>query len=205
MQVLLDDHPCDLDPRTVGEAIGAAAGLARRAGRIVIDVFVDDVHWTDDELSSADRLDGEARVVRMISAEPRRLVADAFADGAEALGDADRLQQEAARLVQSDRQAVALDHLGEALAIWLSVQSTILKGARVVDLDLDSVRVKGRPMTESIAALNDRLVALRNAIDDRDVISLADTLLYEMPGIASEWRLILEELARRVLAAPASG
>ncbi len=203
MQVLLDDTPCDLDARTVGEAIDAGSGLAGHCGRLIVEVFVDDVHWTDDDLGSAERRSGGAAVVRLVSADPRSVVTDAFGDAIDALIDADRLQQEAARLLQSDRHTVALDSLGEALTIWLAVQTAIIKGTRLVGLDLDSLATGGRPLTQSISTLNHRLGVMRNALADRDVIGLADTLLYEMPQVVSEWRLILEELTRRV-AAPAA-
>jgi hypothetical protein len=78
-----------------------------------------------------------------------------------------------------------------------------VKGARLIGLDLDSIAAGGRPLAESIGELNSRLGMMRNALGDRDVIGLADTLLYEMPPIVAEWRLVLEELTRQV-AAPAS-
>lgn len=198
MQVLLDDTPCDLDARTVGEAIDAGAGLAGSRGRLVVEVVVDDVHWTDGDLSSAERLAAGARVVRLVTADPRRLVADALGDADVALAEADRLQQEAARLLQADQHTVALDQLGEAMAIWLAVQEAIVKGARLIGLDLDSIAGDRGAFAVSIARLNDWLVVLRNALADRDVIGLADTLLYEMPAVVSEWRQILQELTRRV-------
>ncbi len=178
MRILLDDTPCDLEAKTVGEAIDAAAEVARRLGRLIIEVTVDDTLWAEVELSSPKHLEASAEVVRLTSAEPRKLVNEAFADAADALADADELQKEAARLVQSDQHTVSMDKLNEALSIWLSVQEAIVKGSRIVGIDLDDVIVGERSINASISRLNEWLLVIRDALTDSDQIALADTLLY---------------------------
>lgn len=194
MRILLDDTPCDLKAKTVGEAIDAAAEVARRRGRLIIEVTVDDTLWAEVELSSPKHLQASAEVVRLTSAEPRRLVNEAFTDAADALADADELQKEAARLVQSDQYTVSMDKLNEALSIWLSVQEAIVKGSRIVGIDLDNVIVGERSINASIDRLNEWLLVIRNALTDNDQIALADTLLYELPEVVGEWQSILEHL-----------
>lgn len=194
MRILLDDTPCDLKAKTVGEAIDAAAEVARRLGRLIIEVTVDDTLWAEVELSSPKHLEASAEVVRLTSAEPRQLVNEAFTDAADALADADELQKEAARLVQSDQYTVSMDKLNEALSIWLSVQEAIVKGSRIVGIDLDDVIVGERSINASIGRLNEWLLVIRNALTDSDQIALADTLLYELPEVVGEWQSILEHL-----------
>ena len=199
MRILLDDTPCDLKAKTVGEAIDAAAEVARRLGRLIIEVTVDDALWAEVELSSPKHLEASAEVVRLTSAEPRKLVNEAFADAADALADADELQKEAARLVQSDQYTVSMDKLNEALSIWLSVQEAIVKGSRIVGIDLDDVIVGERSINASISRLNEWLLVIRDALTDSDQIALADTLLYELPEVVGEWQSILvylQHLAR---------
>ncbi len=199
MRILLDDTPCDLKAKTVGEAIDAAAEVARRLGRLIIEVTVDDTLWAEVELSSPKHLEASAEVVRLTSAEPRKLVNEAFADAADALADADELQKEAARLVQSDQYTVSMDKLNEALSIWLSVQEAIVKGSRIVGIDLDDVIVGERSINASISRLNEWLLIIRDALTDSDQIALADTLLYELPEVVGEWQSILvylQHLAR---------
>ena len=194
MRILLDDTPCDLKAKTVGEAIDAAAEVARQLGRLIVEVTVDDTLWSEGKLSSPKQLEASAEVVRLTSAEPRQLVDEAFTDAAEALADADELQQEAARLIQSDQYTVSMDKLNEALSIWLSVQEAIVKGSRIVGIDLDDVVVGERSINASISRLNEWLLVIRNALTDSDQIALADTLLYELPEVVGEWRSILEHL-----------
>lgn len=194
MQVLLDSDPCELKAQTVGEAIAAAATLAQTQGRLIIDVIVDGLRLSEQQLDSAEQNDATADTVEFITAEPKELVLQTFEDAAEALTDADTLQKEAAELLQSDQSIICMDKLAEALSIWLTVQQAIVKGSQVVELQLDSISVKKIPITESIARLNENLQLLRSALQQDDQVAVADALLYEFPDIINEWRTILEHL-----------
>lgn len=198
MQVLLDDIECDVKARTVGEAIDAVAVLARNRGRLVVDVFVDGAQWNEQRLSSPECQTAVADVVRLTSAEPAELVCQTLADAADALTDADELQQEAARLLQSDQHTISMDKLNEAISIWLSVQQAIVKGSQLVGPNLDELVVHDSPISASIHRLNEQLQAVRSSLAGRDQIGLADTLLYEFPEVVQEWRDILDALQRRI-------
>ncbi len=198
MQILIDDLPCDMDANTVGEAIEGAADLARDRGRLIVDVTVDGDRWTEADLASTGRQAQTAQVIRFASAEPVELVRQTLEDAGNALTNADALQREAAELLQSDDAAVAMDKLGEAISIWLGVQKAIVSGAQLVELDLDTMTVGGKPLPEAIARLADRLGAVRNGLKQRNAIDLADTLLYEFPPIVEEWRRLLSELQERI-------
>lgn len=180
--------------QTVGEAIAAAAALAQTQGRLIIDVIVDGLRWSEQQLDSAEQNDTTAETVEFITAEPKELVLQTFEDAADALSDADALQKEAAELLQSDQSIICMDKLAEALSIWLTVQQAIVKGSQVVELQLDSISVKKVPITESIARLNENLQLLRSALQQDDQVAVADALLYEFPDIINEWRTILEHL-----------
>lgn len=198
MQILIDDHPCEVNASTVGEAIEGAANLARGRGRLIVDVIVDGARWSEADLASGLRHEQSADVVRFTSAEPVELVAQTLANASEALAQADELQCKAAELLQSDEGAASMDKLGEAVSIWLCVQEAIVGGAQLVGLDLDTVIAGGEPMPKAIRRLNDRLDAVRRSLQERDEIGLADTLLYEFPPIVEEWRGVLAELQERI-------
>ena len=180
--------------QTVGEAIAAAATLAQTRGRLIIDVIVDGLRWSERQLDSAEHKDTTAETIEFITAEPKELVLQTFEDAADALSDADALQKEAAELLQSDQSIVCMDKLAEALSIWLTVQQAIVKGSQVVELQLDNISVKKIPITESIARLNENLQLLRSALQQDDQVAVADALLYEFPDIINEWRTILEHI-----------
>ena len=198
MQVLLDDNVCDVVAQTVGEAIAACANLAQAHGRLIVDVHVDGARWSEQQLGSAERQTATAEVVELTSADPTELVRQTFDDAAQALSDADELQHEAARLLQSDQRTICMDKLGEALSIWLTVQQAIVKGSQVIELKLDAITVNGTPILTSIVQLNEHLQMLRTALEQDDQIALADALLYEFPDVVRQWQEILQHLTTLV-------
>lgn len=198
MRILLDDIPCDVQARTIGEAIDAAASLAEDRGRLVVDVNVDGRHWSDADFACPNRAGDGAQVVRFTTARPAELVRQTFADAADALVDAGYLQRQAAELLQSDEHTVSFDKLNDAISIWLSVQEAVVKGSRLAGLDLDGVTVNGVPLIEAVNRLNERLGVVCSALRTGDRTGLADTLLYEFPPIVEEWRTVLDDLQQRL-------
>lgn len=198
MQILFDEVPCNVDAGTIGEAIASARDLARQRGRLIVDVTVDGSRLTEADLASCRRHDEAAGIIRFTSADPVEIVAHTFEDAEDALAEADELQQKAAELLHSDEHTVAMDTLGEAVSIWLSVQEAIVKGAQAIGLDLDTVHVGGESFQDMIRRLNECLKTVRRGVQDRDEVTLADTLLYEFPQIVEQWRGLLRDLRARI-------
>jgi hypothetical protein len=199
MQILLDDIPCHVQAQTVGEAIEGGAEVARDRGRLIVDVTVDGSHLSEADLTSAQQQTRTAGIVRLVSADPVELVRQTLSDAREALAEADGLQREAAELLQSDERTVAMDKLAEAISIWLCVQEAVTKGTQLIGIDLDAERPDGdQDIPDAIFRLKERLNALRRALQDRDEIGLADTLLYEFPQVIEQWQKLLGDLQRRL-------
>lgn len=198
MRVILDDEPCLSDATTVGEAIDGAAAVAERRGRIVIEVTVDGAAWNDSDLVSAERRDGPACEIALVSANLKDLVCRTLDDAAAALLDAETMQCEAAELLQADRRAEAMEKLGAAITIWQSVHLAVLQSAQACGIDLTALTIGGHPMTDAVIRLSTQLDALRTALDGDDPVGLSDTLLYDLPDVVAEWREVLHVLRSRV-------
>lgn len=205
MELMLDDQPCDVCARTVGEAIDAGAELAQTRGRLVVEVFVDGSPWNAEMLSSPDRFTAVAETVRLVTAEPRGLVMQTLQQAASALAEADDLQRSAAEAMQAGEHPESLKQLNEAISIWLSVAEAIVRSAQILGLSLDEIAVGEIPIIDSVRRLHDWLRVIHNALADRDQIGLADTLLYELPEVVGEWQAILAELELRVEAMAPAG
>jgi hypothetical protein len=198
MQILFDEVPCTLDAGTIGEAIATARDLARDRGRFIVDITVDGCRLTEADLASNQRHAEAARIIRFTSADPVEIVAHTFEDAEDALTEADELQREAAELLQSDQHTVSMDKLGEAVSIWLSVQEAVVKGTQAIGVDLNTVHVGGASFQDMIHRLNECLKTVRRGLQDRDEVTLADTLLYEFPQIVEQWRGLLRDLRARI-------
>jgi hypothetical protein len=202
MNVLLDDQPCQFDAASVGEAITAAASLAEARGRMIVEVLVDGRALSQSDLDepSNQTMRGSAGEVRLSSALPTELVRATFQDAAGALSEADALQQSAAGMIQAGQVTQAMDKLAEALSIWSSVQQALVLGAPAAGINLETeLAAIGRE--QALSQLNQHLKAIRDALQTRDPVGLADTLLYDLPDVVSQWRSLLHALAER-LASP---
>jgi hypothetical protein len=200
MRIFLDDTPCDLDATSVGEAVVAVAALAEQSGRMIIEVHVDGERWTEGQLADLSHDETPAGEVRMISIEPRHLVAQTLADAGETLAGVDELHRTAAEQIEANQSAEAMNTLGNAVARWLEVQQAITLSSQLLAVDLDALEVKGTPAGHFIDALNQRLRMVRSALQTQDPIGLTDTLLYELPEVVQEWRDLVSELRETILA-----
>ncbi len=193
MRIFLDDAACqDIHADSVAAAVQAAADIARQRGRTIVDVMVDGSKWSADRIDSDEaKAASGANEVRLVTADPLLLVCEAFADAADVLGEIDRLQQTAAELLQADRAGEAMERLGNALELWGSVHQAVTMGSAMASVDL-------QPLQPSVERLTIRLKAVRSALEQRDVVALADTLLYDLPEVVNEWRSLLHGLRERV-------
>jgi hypothetical protein len=193
MRIYLDDAACEhIQADSVAQAVDIAAALARAKGRTIVDIIVDGRRWDADRIDSPEaRSRNIAKEVRLASADPRDIVCEAFSDAAQALGEIDDLQQAAAGMLQADKAADAMDRLGQAIDLWGSVHQAVTMGAAMAQLDL-------APQRETIERLTSQLKSMRGALEQRDSVALADTLLYDLPDVVSEWRALLHTLRERV-------
>lgn len=194
MRMYLDDQPCTANAETVGDAIAAGSAAAEEQGRCVVEVIVDGALWTNEQLEQVGLTQAKAGEVRMISARPAELVGQTFADAATALDDALLLQNDAAALLQSDDQDAAMKRLGEAFAIWGSVQQALVQGSQLVGLDLDQCDVDGKTVQEYVVVLSRQLQNVLTQLEQHDFVGVADTLLYDLPEVVDQWRELLGSL-----------
>jgi hypothetical protein len=206
MRVLLDDIEQNLAADSVGAAIAAAAELAERGGRMIVEVIVDGRPWSQQEIEQERA--GPDSEVRLTSADPVELVSETLGDASFALADAAELQQAAGELLQAGQTAQAMDKLNKAVSIWLSVQQAVTMGAELMRIDLacfgGSAMAGPGPAAavgnavEVIASLNRQLQAMRAGLESGDTLALSDTLMYDLPPVVEQWQRLLDDLRRHV-------
>jgi hypothetical protein len=204
MRILLDDRETQLQAETVGAALQEAASLARQTGRMIVEVQVDGIEWCEEDLASPEYTTRGASEIRLSTAHPAELLRDTFTHAAEAVLNADRIQRDAAKLLQANRESEGMQSLLEALAIWASVQSALSRGLELGVLGRDQVRAAGIDVDSAIAELDRRLRSLREAMQSADITAISDCLMYEFPATTRIFAQMLASIASE-LAKIASG
>lgn len=200
MRVVVDGCECDIDlgSNSVAKVIAACAASAERDGRMIVDIVVDGASWTAEDIEASEREGASAQEVMLTTAEPQELVRSMFGEAADALTNACALQEQAAELLQADQKSDAMQSLNESLGIWVSVQQAVSQGTSLIGMSLDDLAVEGTPAEEVIQRLEQQLHALFRQLEADDTVGLADTLLYELPDVAEQWRGLLHEMQRRL-------
>ncbi|MFK7961243.1 MAG: hypothetical protein AB8G96_12055 [Phycisphaerales bacterium] len=191
MRVTLDDQPCQVPADSIRDALAGAAAAAEANGRIIVEVMVDGQAWSQDDLGSAERCDGVAGHLELISTDRDKLVCRTLSDVDAALLEIDGLQRAAAESLQVGETAEGMGRLGEALELWLLVERGIGMSTETAGVDLPSVIHDGEPVGRAIHRLKDQLRGIRDALAGHDHVSLADGLLYELPDVIAYWRSIV--------------
>lgn len=201
MRILLDDHDTNLSAETVGAALREASIVAERAGRLIVEVSVDGIEWSEEDLSSAEFASRAAGELRCATVHPAELLRDTFANAADAVLNAESIQRGAAQLLQGGRTRDAYDRLAEALAVWGAVQTAVSHGLALGILPRESLAARGIDLDGAVQSLDAHLRRLRDAMVAQDATAVADCLLYEFPSTSRAFAAMLAELAKAAHAA----
>lgn len=197
MRVILDERKCPSEATNVGQAVADAADLAERDGRLVIEVLVDGRPLSETDLLERERLESAAEEVRLVTTTIHDLLRETFTQASQALSEADEIQRNAARLVQSGDTADGMSALLGSLETWGSIRDAVVKGLALADIAPEEVVIDDLRLVDAITRLQDRLGMLKNAMLSQDVSATCDCLLYDLPESTSEWSALLAGLAGR--------
>ncbi|MFZ9879825.1 MAG: hypothetical protein ACO3QC_00290 [Phycisphaerales bacterium] len=200
MRILLDDCETSLQANTVAGALTVASDLVTRSGRMIVEVFVDGIAWSEEDLASGEYTARAAGEVRMTTAHPAELLRDTFAHAAEAVLNAEEIQRAAAKLMQANQVRAGFDRLLEALAVWGSVQTAVARGLELGVVTRDEVRAKGIDLEGALASLDRQLRSLRDSMVAQDAAAVSDCLLYEFPSTTKQFAATLAALANEAAA-----
>ena len=195
MRIVLDDTPLACVAETVGEAVAAGELEARQSGRVIIEIHVDGEPIPVDRFDDPEVLRKPARDVTLLSADLRTLAVETLAQASDALVSAGELQQSAAELIQADDQPQAMEKLGEAIAVWLTVQQAIAAAAQALSIDLAALELEGDSFQIRMNVLQEKLQHLKTALEATDPVGLADMLLFELPECVADWREVIDAIS----------
>lgn len=136
--------------------------------------------------------------VDLESADTRQLTADALREAAEHVAAAGRRQIEIADQINTGQIAEAMNEFTGFVEVWQIVRDTLLQSCDVLGRDLTLHEHEGMSLLLHLGQVSETLRELRNALDNRDFVLLADLIHYEVPPMCEKWGAILQGLSQAV-------
>ena len=195
MAIYLDEQELTLEATSVKDVIQAANAQALAAGRIVVEISLD---W---QVIPADQLQArqedvlpDGADVRLVSAHPSELAIDTLNQCSMALDDARKVTQDAAELLQQDKTVQATEEIAKSITIWQQVQAVVSQTTQLTKIDLNTRKLDGEPINDIIGQHVTHLTDLRDLLQSKDTLGLADVLTYEWPGVLDRWQQLIGQM-----------
>lgn len=200
VEVYVDDHLVDEAPMAAGTVADAihhvqtqlcspdqlVVGLRCNGGDVSSDQMAETLPKPVSEFARLDVLTGTRF----------SLVADAMAQAAACLSDTEAAVQRVAELLSEGNAVEGIDTLGECLRVWQQIHDAVGKSIEMLQIDPDQVEVGEATLMEVIGRPKGVLVQVRDALQSRDHVLLADILKYEFMAVTSEWHSVITRLRR---------
>ena len=198
MQVHIDGIPTALSGVTLGEIVLAAQDRLEPSGRVIVEVTLNDEPIVGNDLAERQHEAVGEGVVKLVTADPKELITETLVELGHQLKIAGELQAKAADLLQHDKEKEALEHISQAMTIWQQTEEAVRHSAAMLSLPLDTMQIDGQPFTRMTEGLVQQLGGLRDLIQSRDTVGLADALAYEWPETVKKWQKMIEQLIAKV-------
>ena len=194
MSVVVDHETLEVEQlglRTVGQVLSHL----QKDNRLVVNLLIDGREPDLDRLPAVRQSPINGHTLFIETAEPREMALEVIAEVESQLREADRLKGEAVELLQkSGAGARAMEKLSGCFSTWHNAQESVVKVARLLRIDLDTVSVGDQSISDLMDAFACQLRQVKQALEARDFVTLGDVLAYEMTETTTEWRGALDAI-----------
>ena len=210
MRLLLDNDVIFTPRESLALALKTGVEEAERRGRIVIEVQGDGRPLADELLAAPPDNASGIHELKLISADPRLLVAETLMQAADSLRLARQHQSAASDKFLANDTDGALDEVKNAISVWQAVRDAYEKSAQVLGTHLFEIRFDAgngetRTAREDVDALTAALREVRDAMESQDWSALADALEYGLSGVVDRWEVMLTAISRVIREGRAGG
>jgi hypothetical protein len=126
--------------------------------------------------------------------EPKQMALDVLDAVEHQLTEADRLTNDAVDLLRGGQTVRAMEKLRGCFSTWQHAQESLLKTAQLLRIDLRRIFVDGRPFNEVLSEFTSQLKLIKKSLENRDFVSLIDTLVYETAETSLGWRAAIRSM-----------
>jgi hypothetical protein len=193
MPVTVDHEPMraeELGLRTVGQVLSHL----QRANRLVVNVLIDGEEPDLRRLGDVRKSTLKDHTIFIETTDPRQMANQVLSEVEAQLGEADRLKSEAAELLQKNQNVKAMERLAGCFSTWQSAQQSLLSIAQLLKIDLATVIVADKRLTDLVGECTQQLKDIKSSLENRDFVTLGDLLIYETNDMSLNWRQAIAAL-----------
>ena len=184
----------DLGLSTLGDVLCHVSGRNRLVTQVLIDGRAPDL----DRVSQWRGRPLLGHTVFIETHAAADVAADALAEIERQMDASETAREKAIDDLHNNAPNQALQKLSACFTTWQTAQTAIGQVARLMKIDLDRVRVQDVTLAAALTEFAEQLREVRDAIEARDHVRLADVLTYEIGRTVGQWRDAVTQLRRAV-------
>jgi hypothetical protein len=167
--------------------IGHVLSHVHTRNRLVVNLLIDGEEPDLDRMGDVKRAPLNGHTLFIETAEPRAMALEVLEEVEQQLAEADRLKGEAVDLLHRNAAVRAMEKLSGCFSTWQHAQESVQKTAQLLRIDLAVITVEGRCLADVLTDFAGHLREVKHAMEDRDFVTLADVLTYEMTETSRHW------------------
>lgn len=198
MGVMVDDKPLAAEQLGL-QTVGQLLAHIQKDNRLVVHLLIDGEEPAVGKLAALRSTHLAGHTLYIETAEPKRMALDVLKEIESHLKETDQLRIECVELLRANNTLKALEKLRGCFSTWQHAQESVLKTAQLLRIDLARIVVDGRPFTEVLRSFSEQLRLIKRSLENRDFVSLIDTLVYETAETSDNWLAAIRSM-RSVIA-----
>jgi hypothetical protein len=176
------------------QTIGQVLAHIQKGKRLVVHVLLDGEEPDLDQLGTLRAAPVMGHTLFIETTEPRRMAQEVLSEVESQLSEAERLTSDAVQLLRDNQNLRAMEKLRGCFSTWQHAQESVVKVSQLLRMDLAKVVVDGRPFVDVMGDFAQQLKLIKSALENRDFVSLVDTLVYEISDSGGNWRAAIKSM-----------
>lgn len=198
MEVLVDDVPVDTvfgGTSTIEDALHHVQSHNCLPDRLVIGLRCDGQDVPVNAMADTmGKPVSSCELLEVFTGTKAELVRDAMAQASACLTETQEACQQVAELLTEGKTVEAAEALGGCLRVWQQIHDAVGKSIQMLQLDALQTTVNDDTLLAAISKPKEILLQVKEALQVRDHVLLADILQYEFPAVTAQWHDIIAKL-----------
>lgn len=137
---------------------------------------------------------GNFQRVDLRSQPASTVAAEVLAQAAALFEETEKDQPTIVELLGEGNTVRGMELLAGSFRLWQQAHEAVIHAVRLSGVNLDEVRIADTPAIEVIDGLRDKLAQIKEALEARDYVMLADILQYELSETIQNWKSLIARL-----------